>query len=106
MEGSALNERRQGQRFQLQWTASLLYGSKTIECRVRDISNAGLCCVSSEPVNRGARLHCRIAVPPDSAGTLNPVYLFCEVQVVEVETGLQKGYGLHCRFEDYRLVSS
>jgi hypothetical protein len=97
MVRSALKERRQ-ERFRLQWNASLLLDSKTIECRIKDISNSGFCCITNEPVRRGTRLQCRIAVPASTAGALDPVYLCCAIQVVEVQTGLEQGYALHCRF--------
>ena len=106
MAWTACKERRQRQRFKLQWTVSLLQDSSTVECTIRDISSGGLCCVSSEPFQRGDRLQCRISIPSDTAGALASMYLFCELQVVEVEMGLQEGYGLHCRFEDYRLLAS
>jgi hypothetical protein len=105
MAWNASKERRQRRRFTLPWTVSLLRDGSFIECPMRDISSGGLCCLSGELFQPGDRLQCRIAFPAESAGMPAPVYLFCELEVIEVETGLQEGYGLHCRFDDYRLIA-
>ena len=100
-------DRRKRKRVPVQWPVQLLgqAGTRQAEATTENLSSEGFYCISRKAFNLGERLECEIALPAESVDSSEAtVRIQCHVTVKRVER-LNRGFGLGCHIEDYKLAS-
>jgi len=105
-----LRERRRRARVQAHWPICFTQPDteKTVEAITHDLSSDGFYCQANTAFVPGELRECTLGVPmhqPNSGD--RPRLVFCRVRVIRVEALGEDGfYGVGCRIEDYRFMSS
>ena len=101
-------ERRKNPRVPLHWTLYLVCSGSQHPFRTttRDINQDGFYCLFNQAIRPGEQIDCEIVVPAHRSQTSNDVlFLRCRAKAVRVEKiGGDLGFGLACRFDDYRVI--
>jgi hypothetical protein len=101
-------ERRKRSRVSLHWTLHLSRAEvePSVRTRTENVSCDGFYCVSTEPFAPGERLQFELVLPAGQFGYSDAhLRLQGRAEVLRVETkGLEAGFGLGCRIEDYALL--
>ena len=80
-----------------------------VETQTRNVSCDSFYCVSETPFSPGEHLECEITLPGDDRGSVPEpdLCLECRVEVVRVvANGVQKGFGVAFRVEDFTIRRS
>ena len=101
------NDRRKRKRVPVHWPVEFLSeaGTRQIGATTENLSSEGFYCISRKPFKLGERLECEIALPAETVGSSEAtVRIQCHVTVKRVER-LNRGFGLGCCIEDYKLAT-
>jgi len=109
IESAFRPERRTRARTHLRCPVLLLPGggAKAIETVTQNLSSSGFYCLSPLPLTPGDSLFCTLRMPTyDPRGEEHMLALECRVRVMRAGADAEGAYGIACRIEDYRLVTS
>ena len=101
-------DRRGRRRLKLPYTIVLhrLGEAAGVQTTTEDISSDGFYCVSEQPFSPNEKLECDVLIPTqDTDSSLEEgLVMHCRAEVVRViADGLQPGYGLACRLQEYTI---
>lgn len=107
---AVIRERRKRTRVQVHWPVCFIRPSTadTVETVTHDLSSDGFYCLANTAFVPGEIRECTLGVPMHRTHTGDRVRaVLCRVRVIRVEALGQDGsYGVGCRIEDYRFISS
>ena len=107
---AVIRERRRRSRVQVHWPVCFIRPDTTalVETVTHDLSSDGFYCLASTAFVPGEIRECTLGVPvhhPKGGDHVRPV--LCRVRIIRVEAlGEDGSYGVGCRIEDYRFISS